>query len=116
MNINGFDRLRRSATPIEVDHIEAYAKGRISRREFVRRGTVIGLSLPFMSAILAACGSSSGSKDAGTTLATGTAEATTLVGATETTAAAAGQTIKQGGTLRIASQKPGSPLDPYDIP
>ena len=69
MDIKLFDRLRRSATDAEVTHIEAFAQGRIDRREFVRRGSMIGLSLPFMSAIVAACGSSS--KGSGATATTG---------------------------------------------
>lgn len=112
MNIRLFDRLRREASPVEVDHIEAYAQGRIDRREFVRRGAVIGLSMPFMSAIIAACGSSSsgGSSEGGAS----TSAASGGDGATTTAAAAAGN-IKQGGTLRVASQKPGGPLDPVKM-
>ena len=98
---------------MEVDHIEAYAQGRIDRRDFVRRGAVIGLSMPFMSAIIAACGSSSsdGSSEGG---ASTSAAASGGDGATTTAAAAAGS-IKQGGTLRVASQKPGGPLDPVKM-
>ncbi len=58
MDWKRFDRARRSAGgPIEVDLIEAYAQGKIKRRDFVKRGTIIGLSVPFMGAIIAACGS-----------------------------------------------------------
>ncbi len=56
MNWNRLDRARRSATPIELDLIEHYAAGSVSRRDFVRRGTIIGLSVPMMGAVLAACG------------------------------------------------------------
>ncbi len=100
MNIKAFDQLRRKASAVEVDHIEAFAQGRIDRREFVKRGSVIGLSVPFMSAIIAACGSD----DGGST--------TSGEGGSDTTAAAAAGSIKQGGVLRVASQRPGSPLDP----
>ena len=112
MDIRLFDRLRRDATPAELDHIEAFAHGRIDRRAFVRHGAVIGLSLPFMSAIIAACGSSS--KGSSPTSAAGgattVAGSPTTAGGTATTAAAG--KIKQGGTLRIAAQKPAGPLDP----
>ena len=69
MDWKRLDRARRSAGgPIEVDLIEAYAKGKIKRRDFVKRGTMIGLSVPLMGSIIAACGSdddSSGSSDSG---------------------------------------------------
>jgi len=128
MDFRLFDRVRQGRTPIELDHIESFAQGRIERREFLRRGALIGLSMPLMSAIITACGSSSKSV-APTTTTAGTT--TTAAGAT-TTAASAGSTattaassassapattgaavpIKQGGTLRIAAQKPAGPLDP----
>ena len=60
MDFRAFDRARRQAGPLELDLVESYAKGSVSRREFVGRGTLIGLSLPFMSAIISACGSSDG--------------------------------------------------------
>ena len=87
-----FDRLRRSASPVEVELTEAYAQGRLSRRAFMQRGSVIGLSMGFMGSVIAACGSDSPS----------------TVGSTK---AAEGK-IKQGGTLRIAAQTPAGPLDP----
>ncbi|MGB3736697.1 MAG: ABC transporter substrate-binding protein [Ilumatobacter sp.] len=62
MNWKHLDSARRDAGAIEVDLIEAYAQGKINRRNFVKRGAVIGLSVPFMGGIIAACG---GSDDAG---------------------------------------------------
>ncbi|MDW3216498.1 MAG: ABC transporter substrate-binding protein [Ilumatobacteraceae bacterium] len=56
MDWKRFDRARESASPLELDLVENYAKGRISRRNFVKRGTMIGLSVPFMGSIIAACG------------------------------------------------------------
>jgi peptide/nickel transport system substrate-binding protein len=67
MNHRLIDAFRRNASPVEVDHIESYAQGRISRRQFVTRGSVLGLSLPFMSAIVAACGGDSEPTVKGTT-------------------------------------------------
>ena len=59
MDWKRLDRARRSAGgPIEVDLIEAYAHGKIKRRDFVKRGTMIGLSVPLMGSIIAACGGS----------------------------------------------------------
>jgi peptide/nickel transport system substrate-binding protein len=92
-----FDRLRRNTSPAELELTEAFAQGRISRRAFVQRGSVIGLSFAFMGSVIAACGSDS--------------KCTTGTNTGNTTGGASG-TIKQGGTLRIAAQKPGGPLDP----
>ena len=114
-----FDRLRRGASPVELELTEAFAQGRITRRAFVQRGSVIGLSVAFMGSVIAACGSdgksktatSSSSTLAGTTLA-GTAVAGTTAASTTAAGTAAAGAIKKGGTLRIASQKPAGPLDP----
>jgi peptide/nickel transport system substrate-binding protein len=57
MDWKRLDRARREAGPIELDLVEAYAKGKISRRDFVKRGTIIGLSVPMMGSVIAACGS-----------------------------------------------------------
>ncbi len=103
MDYRLFDSVRRQASPVEVDLVESYARGRISRRAFVSRASMIGLGAPLIGAILAACGSDSDGTTGGTTAEGGT----TAPGGT----AAAGA-IKQGGTLRIAAQKPAGPLDP----
>lgn len=50
-------RLRRGQGEIANHVIDEFVAGRISRREFLRRGTVIGISIPVLDAILAACGS-----------------------------------------------------------
>ena len=59
MNWKHLDSARRDAGAMEVDLIEAYAQGKINRRNFVKRGTMIGLSMPFLGGIIAACGGSS---------------------------------------------------------
>jgi peptide/nickel transport system substrate-binding protein len=102
MDFKAFDRARRKTTPLELDLVEGYAQGRISRRAFIQRGSVIGLSVGFMGSVIAACGSDK--KSTSTTAAANGAS-------TATTAAPAGA-IKQGGTLRIAAQTPSGPLDP----
>lgn len=57
MNFKMLDAHRRRVGAVQNDLIDAYAEGRINRRDFVRRGTVLGLSVPFMGGVLAACGS-----------------------------------------------------------
>jgi peptide/nickel transport system substrate-binding protein len=100
MDYRAFDRARRQVGPLELDLVESYAKGILPRREFVRRATVIGLSIPFISAIITACGSDDdGGGSAGTSGGTGTQPAATGAGT-------------PGGTIRVASQRPAGPLDP----
>ena len=56
MNWTLFDRARRGRSAIQVSTMEAYQQGKMSRRSFIRRGTIIGLSMPTMAAVIAACG------------------------------------------------------------
>src|SRR5260221_12063372 len=52
------DDLRRGRGPIQEHVIDEFVAGRLSRRDFLRRGSAIGLSMPLIGGILAACGSS----------------------------------------------------------
>jgi peptide/nickel transport system substrate-binding protein len=105
MNYRIFDRVRKASSPLEVDLVEAYAQGRVTRRGFLQRGSVIGLSMPFMAAVIAACGGDDKeSGGSGTTPATGAS--------TDTTPVTAGGTAKGGGVLRVANPKPSGPVDP----
>ena len=54
-------RLRQGQGEIADHIIDEFAAGRLSRREFIRRGTVVGISVPVLGSILAACGGSSSS-------------------------------------------------------
>ena len=93
-----------------IDLVNALNSGRINRRDFMRRGVLLGLSIPTISALLASCGddddnaeSTAGSADTGT-----------------------GGDVRHGGslghdrcplgggtgTIRVATQKPAAALDP----
>ena len=50
------DRLRSGRTELENHYIDELVSGNLSRRDFLRRGSVIGMSAPLLGAILAACG------------------------------------------------------------
>lgn len=108
MDWKRFDRVRREVGPVHLDLVESYAQGKISRRNFVRRGTIIGLSMPFIGAVIAACGddddSSEGSTGTGGSAAPGTSAAPGSSGA--------GQA---GGSIKIAYQTPAGPLDPITM-
>jgi peptide/nickel transport system substrate-binding protein len=87
------DEFRKTSSAIENNLIDALTAGRISRREFVRRGTVLGLSLSSLSFIAAACG---GDDDEA---ATGTTEGT----------------AKPGGALRTGIIAPAIELNPLVV-
>ena len=95
------DPIRERAKPLQLDAIEAYMDGRITRRQFVRRATVLGVSLSTLATVLAACG---GDGDGGGA----PPEAETGVGGS----AVGDAEVQQGGTLRVASIAPANPLDP----
>ena len=107
MDWKRLDRTRRSASPLELDLIDHYAEGNIGRRDFLKRGAILGLGVPFMATVIAACG-----EDPASTATTGGATATTAGGAPATTAAPA-----QGGTLNAAIQQGDatSGLDPLNM-
>jgi peptide/nickel transport system substrate-binding protein len=52
-------QLRRNTGEVGNHVIDEFTAGHLSRREFLRRGTIVGMSLPLLGGILAACGSSS---------------------------------------------------------
>ncbi|MEY2415610.1 MAG: peptide/nickel transport system substrate-binding protein, partial [Ilumatobacteraceae bacterium] len=112
MDFRLFDSVRRQASPVEVELVEAFAQGRISRRAFVARGSVIGLGMPLIGAILAACGSDSKGTTAGSGGTTPSGGTTGSGGTTAPGSTTAAGPIKQGGTLRIVTQTPAGPLDP----
>jgi peptide/nickel transport system substrate-binding protein len=70
---NRLGRLREGQGDVAHHIIDEFAAGRLSRRDFIRRGTVVGISVPLLGSILAACGSSgsSSSSPGASTSATG---------------------------------------------
>jgi len=74
---NRLSRLRESQGDIGNHVIDEFVAGRISRRDFLRRGAVVGISVPVLGGVLAACGSSgSPSSSSSTGTAAGKAGAT----------------------------------------
>jgi peptide/nickel transport system substrate-binding protein len=84
------DDLRRGRGPAQEHVIDEFVAGRLSRREFLRRGSMIGLSMPLLGGILAACGSSG----------------TTTSGASPSAKGKAGATIKAGILVPAAAINP----------
>ena len=50
------DSIRAQSSELENHLIDEYSSGQLSRREFVRRGTVIGMSLSAVGFLASACG------------------------------------------------------------
>jgi peptide/nickel transport system substrate-binding protein len=91
------DRLRQGRSELENHYIDELVAGNVSRRDFLRRGSTIGMSVPLLGAILAACGSSSSKSASG-----GSSNAS-------------GATPTKGGTLRIASVTPAAAVNPLTV-
>lgn len=84
------DRLREGRSELENHYIDELVGGHISRREFVRRGSILGMSAPLLAAILSG----------------------------EAPAAAAAKAIARpaaGGTLRVASTAPAAAVNPLTV-
>ncbi len=81
------DRVRAGSSELENNAIDELIAGRVSRREFIRFASVIGLSLPALAVVLEACS-------------TGTTTTTTTGG------------IKKGGRITIGQQTPAGAMDP----
>ena len=80
-----FDAMRRNLGPVQNSAVDLLLSGKVDRRDFLRHGSVLGLSLPFMGALL------------------------TEAGLGTRNAWAAG---KPGGTVRAAIAVPGGAIDP----
>ena len=90
-------QLRQGQGEIANHIIDEFAAGRLSRRDFIRRGSVVGLSVPLLGSVLAACGSSTTSKPA--------------TGSTATAAGAPGAVIKAGIVTPTAAINPVTVAD-----
>ena len=89
INYKILDALRRGRSEHENHLIDGLVAGRVSRREFMRHGSVLGLSLPFLGSVTAAVGMAAPSRRAWA----GT----------------------PGGTVRIAQIVPAAAIDPVKI-
>ena len=90
-NYRVLDLLRRGRSPIENHLIDGLVDGRISRREFIRHGSLLGLSLPLLGQIGAAAG----------------------VGTLASPARAQGAA---GATIKVACSAPTGAVDPVKAP
>lgn len=89
-NYTILDLIRRYRTPLENHLIDGLVDGRVSRRDFVRHGSLLGLSLPLLGRIGMAAG----------------------LGGMPSLARAKGA---PGATIRVASSVPAATIDPVTI-
>ena len=99
-------RLREDQGEIANHIIDEFAAGRLSRRDFIRRGTVVGISVPLLGSILAACGRSgtTAAPSGGSTTATGAAGAVIKAGIVTPTSAINPVTVADQGGLDMLGQ------------
>jgi peptide/nickel transport system substrate-binding protein len=90
------DSVRAQRSELENHIIDEYRAGYIGRREFMRRGAVVGMSLPLVGFLASACGSGDKEPSGGG-------------------APVSKEDIQKGGTLRTGLQLPGSDLDPIKV-
>jgi len=89
-NYKILDILRRGRTDLENHLIDGLVDGRVSRREFIRHGSLLGLSLPFLGSVGFAAG----------------------VGGMPSLARAQGA---PGATIRVASSVPTAAIEPVSV-
>ena len=92
------DSIRDRSSELENHYIDELVAGRISRRDFVRKSAVIGMSSTLAGAILAACGNANSSSSSSSSSGSG----------------AAGTPVK-GGNLRLATQTPAAAVNPLTV-
>jgi peptide/nickel transport system substrate-binding protein len=99
-------QLREGQGEIANHIIDEFAAGRLTRRDFIRRGTVVGISVPLLGSILAACGSSgsSSSPSGGSSSAAGKPGAVIKAGIVTPTAAINPVTVADQGGLDMLGQ------------
>lgn len=94
MDFSKLDDVRRSTTPLQLDVVESFAQGRLTRRQFIQRGLVAGLSMSAIGAVIAACGGAPGASS-------GAPSGSAGPGASGSTGP-----VKTGGSIKVACQKP----------
>jgi peptide/nickel transport system substrate-binding protein len=96
------DQLRADQSEIGNHVIDEFVAGRLNRRDFLRRGALVGISAPVLGGVLAACGSSSPSPSSSG--GAGASGATIRVGISTPAAAINPLTISDQGGLDMLGQ------------
>ncbi|MDQ6771869.1 MAG: ABC transporter substrate-binding protein [Candidatus Dormibacteraeota bacterium] len=85
------DEVRGDRSEVQNHVIDELLAGRISRREFIRAGSVVGMSLPLLS-FIAACGTSTPAGSSG-----------------------GGGSVKKGGKITVGLVTPAHEVDPFKV-
>ena len=93
------DEIQFRSSEMENHLIDTYRKGGIDRREFVRRGTILGMSSGSIGFLASACGS--GDKGDG--------------GGTTTSSDQQSASVKPGGKVTAAINSPAGAIDPITV-
>lgn len=104
VNHRRLDVLRTGRGPIAEHVIDEFVAGRLTRRQFLRRGTMIGLSVPLLGGVLEACGSPGPATGGPASSARGKAGATINVGIGVPAGAINPLTIADQGGLEMLGQ------------
>jgi peptide/nickel transport system substrate-binding protein len=100
------DAIRAQGSELENHLIDGDRAGRVSRREFLRRGTVIGMSVPLLGFLASACGTGSKSESGGGGGGGGNA----------VQAGGKQVEVRPGGTLKLGmSPGPSTEIDPLKV-
>jgi peptide/nickel transport system substrate-binding protein len=91
------DAVRRRSSEVENHLIDTYLVEKINRREFVRRGSVLGMSMGTVGFLVSACGSG----DQG--------------GKTTDAASQRAAKVKPGGTVKVGINSPTAAIDPITV-
>ena len=94
-NPTKLSQLRSGRSEIENHVIDEFVSGHITRREFLRRGSIIGLSVPMLGAIVSACGGANSASSSG--------------------GGSAGGAANPGASLKIAGVVPTGAINPQSI-
>jgi len=94
--VRQLDAIRADRSELENAYIDELVAGAMSRRQFVQRGAVIGMSSSVLAAVLAACGGANNSSSSASS--SGTSGPAT-----------------KGGVLRLATQSPSAAVNPLTV-
>jgi peptide/nickel transport system substrate-binding protein len=101
-------RLQQDQGDVANHIIDEFAAGRLSRRDFIRRATIVGISVPVLGSVLEACSSSSSPSSTATSTAsasaTGAAGAVIKAGIVTPTATINPLTVADQGGLDMLAQ------------
>ncbi|MFZ0387453.1 MAG: ABC transporter substrate-binding protein [Solirubrobacteraceae bacterium] len=99
IHVDELDRVRHASGELQNHIIDELTAGHLSRRQFVKRASVAGLSATAIGAVLTACGGANSSNKS----------------SSSASGAAPASTGKKGGTMRVAQLAPVASMNPLTV-